>query len=149
KDDILTHGYGDWCPPGSVEPTATPPALTTTALFAHAVRCMSRIASHLDEHDDIQIFSMNSERLAKAFNARFFDAKKQTYGSQCADALALELNLANPASAASIAKSLNADVMETHHAHHTTGIFGTRYLYPALARHGYGASALALLRQTT
>ncbi len=49
KDDILSHGYGDWCPPGSVEPTATPPALTTTALFAHAARYMTQIAMKLNK----------------------------------------------------------------------------------------------------
>ncbi len=63
--------------------------------------------------------------------------------------MALQFNLCPEADKAAVAASLNADVMETHGAHHTTGIFGTRYLFPALASHGHGASALAVLRQTT
>lgn len=149
KDNIVSRGYGDWCPPGSVEPVDTPPALSITALFAQAAGCISQIATRLGHKDDATKFAAQKSDLQKAFNQKFFDAKKQTYGSQCADALALEFNLADPANVKAIAQSLNADVMETHKAHHTTGIFGTRYLHAALARNGHGTSALALLRQTT
>ena len=61
----------------------------------------------------------------------------------------LSFNLCPDADARAVAASLNTDVMETQKAHHNTGIFGTRYLHSALARNGYGSSALALLRQTT
>jgi alpha-L-rhamnosidase len=132
-----------------VEPTATPPALTTTALFAHAARCMHAVATRLDRSEDATTFKTHEVGITDAFNREFLNASRESYGSQCADAVALELSLAGPAQVKAIARAMNTDVMQTQKVHHTTGIFGTRYLYPALARNGYGASALALLRQTT
>ena len=133
KDGIISSGYGDWCPPGSVEPTATPPALTTTALFVHAARIMTRVAWQLQHPDDAAGFTAFATTSADAFNRKFFQPDKNSYGSQCADAMALELDLVSAANRSAVAAALNADVMQTHGAHHTTGIFGTRYLYPALA----------------
>ena len=88
KDNILSNGYGDWCPPGSVEPVVTPPALTTTALFAHAAGCMTQIAIKLNKQDDIDLFAAHAPKMIEAFDKKFYNAEKKTYGSQCADALA-------------------------------------------------------------
>jgi alpha-L-rhamnosidase len=149
KDGIQSRGYGDWCPPGSVEPVLTPPALTTTAWFAHAAKLVSRTAHLLGHRDDAARFETQSRDYAAALNHAFFKPDAKTYGSQCADAMALQLDLCPPEHRAAVAANLNRDVIETHKVHHTTGIFGSRYLHAALADGGYLDSALALLRQTT
>ena len=149
KDGILSHGYGDWCPPGSVEPPLTPPALTTTAWFVHAARIMQRVATIVKRDEDVATFAAMAKEYLAAFNHTFFKRDKQTYGSQCADAMALELDLCLADQVTAVAASLNRDVVEVHKTHHTTGIFGSPFLYSALARHGYGSTSLALLRQTT
>ena len=46
KDGILSNGLGDWCPPGSVQPTATPVPLTTTAWFVEAARITAKTWPH-------------------------------------------------------------------------------------------------------
>lgn len=148
-DGIASKGFGDWCPPGSVEPVRTPPALTTTAWLCHASRVMARVAKLLGHAADAADFAASGEQLAAAFNRAFFDVEGQTYGSQTADAMALELNLAPSGQRSAVAASLARDVMVTHGAHHTTGIFGSRYLFGALARNGHGAAVLAVLRQKT
>jgi alpha-L-rhamnosidase len=149
KDGIYSKGYGDWCPPGSVEPVLTPPALTTTAWFAHASRVMSRVARLLGKGEDEAAFAKHAEETRAAFVRKFFDPAKKSFGSQTANAMALELDLAPAEQREAIAANLNHDVMIEHKAHHTTGIHGSRVLFSALARHGYGAAALAVLRQTT
>jgi alpha-L-rhamnosidase len=149
KDGIFSNGYGDWCPPGSVEPTQTVPALTTTAWFTHAGRIMAQAARRLDRADDMATFESFAKRTKEAFNRSFFNESDNTYGSQCADAMALELKLCPPDHVAAVAESLRRDVIEKNNTHHTTGIFGSRFLHAALSRNGHGDAVLALLRQST
>lgn len=149
SDGIASKGFGDWCPPGSVKPVLTPVALTTTAWIGHAARVMALVARRLGRAEDAAVFASLAAELAAAFNRKFFDAAAKTYGSQTADAMALELRLAPPEHRSAVAASLARDVTLAHGAHHTTGIFGSRYLFDALSRNGHGAAALAVLRQTT
>src|SRR5439155_10145246 len=115
--------------------------------FAFAARVMKRVAG-IVRPQDVAMFNAMESEYTSAFNRKFFNGEKKTYGSQCADAMALELNLCDTDDVPAIAASLNRDI-EAHQFHHTTGIFGSRFLYSALARNGYGSTALALLRQTT
>jgi alpha-L-rhamnosidase len=147
KDGIFANGYGDWCPPGSVEPTLTPPALTTTAWLAHAARVMTMVANRSGRADDAAYFEEVAKRSLAAFNRVFFT--QDPYGSQCGDAMALALDLCPRDRMERVAAALKHDVVDVHKVHHTTGIFGSRFLHAMLARHGHGDVTLALLRQTT
>ena len=145
---IVSDGLGDWCPPGSVEPTATPVPLTTTAWFAEAAQLTSKTATLLGRTEEARDFAQLAERSIVALRVRYYDASAHSFGSQTADALALAFRLCPEADRQAVSDSLARDVAK-HGMHHTTGIFGSRWLFDSLAAGGHGDTALAVLTQTT
>jgi alpha-L-rhamnosidase len=149
KDGIVAKGYGDWCPPGSVQPVETPVELTTTAWFWRAADVMSRVAGVTGHPEDAAEYERLAAETLKAFNAKFFDPAKGGYGSQTADAVTLAWGMVPAGREQDVADSLARDVVERHKMHRSTGIFGSRYLYAMLARYGHADVAMSLLHQTT
>ncbi|NLF31052.1 MAG: family 78 glycoside hydrolase catalytic domain [Planctomycetes bacterium] len=146
---ILAGGYGDWFDPGvSAYPRFTPEELTTTVWYYRCTDVAARMAAHLGRGSAAERHAAQAERIARAFVARFYDAEHHTFGSQTADAMALQFGLVPPGAAAAVAASLAADVRR-HDTHLTVGIMGLRVLFDALTRHGYGQLALALMHQDT
>lgn len=149
KDGIFSKGYGDWCPPGSVQPVETPVALTTTAYLYRAAQIVASTAHILGDEAEAKEFEQLQETIGHAFNQHFLQRPTHTYGSQTANSLALAFGLAPTGEESPVAASLARDVVKTHHGHLATGIFGSRYLYGALSDSGYGAVARGILHQTT
>lgn len=147
---ILAGGFGDWCDPReSTHPTYTPEELTTTAWFAECSRIMVSIAGLLEKEYERDEYAQWHEAIAEAFRLRFYDSNKRTFGSQTADAMALHFGLAPSGAEDEIVNSLVRDIRETHHCHHSVGIFGLRYLFEVLTRRGHGKLALNLMHQDT
>ena len=146
KDGILEAGLGDWCPPGSVEPTQVPVPLTSTAYFYQDALIMAEAANALGKVDDADRYRALARRTREAFLAKFYDAGNKTLGSQTANAFALRLGLHPDEDRQAIADSLAADVKAK--GHHTTGITGSKHLYWALGEHGHGDAAMTLLHRT-
>jgi alpha-L-rhamnosidase len=149
KDGIVSKGYGDWCPPGSVQPVETPVELTTTAWLWRIADVMSRVANVAGHPNDAPEYERLATDTANAFNVRFFNSENGTYGSQTADAIALAWGLVPAGREHDVADALARDVVDHHKLHHSTGIFGSRYLYAALASYGHADVAMSLLHQTT
>ena len=144
---LLPDGYGDWCEPGNFLPENTDPILTTTAFYYHVAEIMSQIAAVLD--DDTQEFDQLSSEIKTAFIKKFYKEDDRTFGSQCADSMALNFKLFPKNDEEKIAKNLMENVMQKYDCHFSTGIFGQRFLYWALANYGYEKETLQLLNQTT
>ncbi len=149
KDFILYDGLGDWCPPGSVRPVETPVELTSTAFYYYDAGIMKTFAGILGKSDDERHYYILAKKIKAAFIRQFYDSGQRSYGSQTADALALYLGLFPDGDEAAVSASLNQNVIGKHHGHHSTGIFGSRHVYWALGRAGYGETVLNMLRQTT
>lgn len=149
KQWILYEGRGDWCPPRSIEPIETPVELTSTALFYYDCTIMSKMAEMLGHAEDAEKYGMWSKRIKEAFIAAFYNRDNHTFGSQTADSFALYLELLPERDAIETAASLADNVRVKHKGHHSTGIIGSRHLYGALSRYGYGDVAQTLLNQTT
>ena len=147
KDGLFVDGLGDWCPPGSVEPTATPPALTTTAWFVEAARRTAQVAAVLNRTEDARIFAAMAQSATAALQAKFFDAGAHSLHSQTADAMALAFNLIPESERQAVTDTLSRDVA-AHDNHHTTGIFGSRWLFDSLTKGGYGSTAMAVMHKT-
>jgi alpha-L-rhamnosidase len=62
--------------------------------------------------------------------------------------MALAFGLCPAGDEQAVANDLARDVVDRHHGHQSTGIFGSRYLFDRLAASGHGTVALAMLRQT-
>ena len=144
---IVSNGLGDWCPPGSVEPTSTPVPLTTTAWLIEAARVTAQTATLLGQTEEAREFTQMADRSAAALRAKYYDSAAHTFGSQTADALALAFDLCPTSDRQAVCDSLARDVVK-HGRHHTTGIFGSRRLFDALANGGHGDIAFDVLKQT-
>ena len=149
EEHIINSGYGDWCEPGNLQPKNTPVSITTTAFYFYAIKMMSVIAEVTGKNNDAKFFAELKEKIKSSFIKKFYDDKKSSFGSQCANAIALYLKLFPEGEEKKIAAALADDVTNNFDYHVSAGIFGTRYLYWALAEHGYEEIALKLLTQTT
>lgn len=149
KDNIIYEGYGDFFSPGSISPTRTPIALTSTAFYYLDVKLMSKMAKVLGKEKDAENYLKLSQEIKSAFNKKFYNEGNKTYGSQTGDCLALNFGLVQDGFEQDVAESLANDVIEKHNGHHSTGHMGSRYVYNELSKYGYGDVAQRMLNQTT
>ena len=137
---IVSHGLGDWYdlgpnPPGVAQLTPVP--LTATAFYYYDSWILSQAAALLGKADDAAHYAQSAEAIRAAFNERFFTAATGQYatGSQCANAIALVMGLAQPAQRQSVLEAIVKDVRSRGNAL-TAGDVGYRYLLHALAQGG-------------
>jgi hypothetical protein len=139
-NNIVSHGLGDWYdigpnPPGYAQLTPIP--LTATAFYYFDAWIVSQAATLLGKEDDARTYGQLATQIRTSFNKTFFDPQKQRYGtgSQCANAIALVMGLAEPENRDAVLKSLVEDV-ESRGDALTAGDVGYRYLLRALAEGG-------------
>ncbi len=139
-DHIVSHGLGDWYdigpkPPGYAQLTPIP--LTATAFYYYDAWVLSQTATLLGEPEDAKRYAGLASEIRKAFNREFFDASAGYYatGSQCANAIALVMDLAEREDRASVLEAIVKDVRQGGNAI-TAGDVGYRYLLRALAAGG-------------
>lgn len=135
---IVNHGLGDWYdigpkPPGFAQ--LTPQALTATAFYQHDTWILSQAARLLGKKAEARQFAKRAEEIRAAFNREFFNRTNRTYatGSQCANAIALVMNLCKPEHREAVLNAIVTDVRKTGL---TAGDVGYRYLLRALADGG-------------
>lgn len=137
RNGIVSHGLGDWCSPGTVRPTETPVALTSTAYYYYDAWLLSRIASIIGRSDDATQYKVLADSIKNAFQQRFYQPEHHSFGSQTADAFALFLELVPAGCEQATADALARDIIEKHNGHFSTGITGLKYLFGELCRYGY------------
>ncbi len=127
-------------------PVNTSNALTAAARYYGALLVTMRTAEVLGQPDDAQRWRELAARIKPVFIASFYDPAARTYGSQTADADALQFGLFPDGDEAALAQSLRDDVMIKAGGHISGGWFMDGI--PAmLSRYGYNDEA-ALLFQT-
>ncbi len=134
-DGIIRAGFGDWCPPGRVEPVATPVALTSTALYYRATTCLARLARSLGR----PVEAAELERRAGMVRGRFiaeFQTADGAFGSQTADTLVLTFGLCPTGMESTVAARL-AERVRANGSRFDTGIHGLRHFFDVLATYGY------------
>jgi len=149
KDYIISEGWGDLFEPGSVKSKRTPNALTSTAFFYYDADLMCEMAGVLGRKDDQKKYAELKENIKRAFVSNFYSEQEKGFGSQTADAIALNFELVPVGDENAVAENLKKDVVEKYDGHHSTGHMGTRYIYGELSRFGYGDVAQKMLNQTT
>lgn len=137
---IVSHGLGDWYdigpkPPGYAQ--LTPKALTATAFYYEGARILANTARMLGKAQDAIKYSRLTEEIKSSFNREFFNAKTRQYaeGSQCANAIALVMDLAPEEHRAAVLEAVVKDVRSRGNSL-TAGDVGYRYLLRALADGG-------------
>jgi len=149
KDYINYEGWGDLFEPGSVKSKRTPNELTSTAFFYYNAYIMNELAGALGKSEDKKKYSTLMMNIKSSFIKKYYHAENKTFGSQTADAIALNFGLIPKEEEAFVAESMKKDIVEKYNSHHSTGHMGTRYIYGELSRFGHGNIAQKMLNQTT
>jgi len=144
---ILGGGYGDWFDPGAESICShTDPALTTTFWFYRCAETMSRVAAVLLREAERRRYADWALRIRDAVQAAFYRPAAGSFGSQTADAMALEFGLAPQGEESRVLDALVRDI-RGRDIRLNTGVMGVRFLFEALTRRGQGDLALALMRR--
>ena len=135
-NNILSQGLGDWYDIGPDRPgfsQLTPKGLTATAIYYYDLTMMTHIAKLLDKTEDAKQYQQLAAAVKKSFNKKFFDTKSKQYGtgSQTANAMALFMNLVEPANKNAVIDNLVKDFRDRKNAL-TAGDIGYRYVLRAL-----------------
>ena len=153
-DDILSEGLGDWYDlgpaprPGAAQLTLPP--VTATAFYYYDAKVVAQTAALLGRPDEAAAFAAQAERIRASFNRHFFHPDTGTYasGSQCANAMALAMGLAEPGDRPRVLAALVHDV-EARGDAMTAGDIGYRYLLLALAEGGRSDLIYQMIDQDT
>ena len=137
KGGIITEGYGDWCPPNNTGQKRVSVALTSTALYYKSLWAMQKMALVVGEPQAAASYAAKAEVVRKAFNEKFFDARKNDYGTQTGNAFTLHCGLVPQGKEQAVADALARIIMADCGGHDVTGIFGHRALYTVLNDYGH------------
>jgi len=152
KDHIVSHGLGDWCdigpnPPG--ESQLTPKGVTATATYYYDIIILEKVAKLLGKTDAARKWAELGKNVRDAFNRTYFKADTGRYatGSQCANAMAVVLGLAEPKVVPKIVEHIVKDV-RAHGNRPPAGDVGHQFLLLALAGNGRSDVVFDMTRQT-
>jgi len=140
-DHIIDEGLGDWYDLGPADRPGfaqlTQPPITATAFYYYDAHLMSQIAGILGKQDDAERYAQLAQDIRQAWLREFRHADTGTYAtnSQCSNAIALVMGLAEPEDRESALAALVKDVRDRGNAM-TAGDVGFRYLLLALAQGG-------------
>lgn len=156
SDFLINSGYGDWCDPvpapgtprigGRGTPQWTSTTVTSTALFTQAANYMNKIAKVLNKSADASQYQTLYQNLSNGFHNALYDPETGHYGSQTADAMALQFGITPVALRQSVADALNKDVLEKWNGHSSVGALGQTYLYLSLSDYGYTDTAFNIFK---
>jgi len=156
SDFLIKSGYGDWCDPvrspgtprvgGRGTPQWTTTTVTSTALFTQAARYMGKIANTLKKEADKKTYNTLYNNLREGFHHALYDPVTQHYGSQTADAMALQFGITPEPLRQKVADALHRDVVENWKGHSSVGALGQTYLYLSLSDYGYTDTAFNIFK---
>ena len=140
KDNILTHGLGDWYDLGPDNPGVaqlTPKSVTATSIYFYDAILVSKMASLLGEKEDAVNFSALAEEIRRSFNSTFLDPVSKVYstGSQTAYSMPLFFGMVDDSIKPYVTDNLVKSINENNKAL-TAGDVGYRYLLKALEQEG-------------
>lgn len=136
KNHIVAYGLGDWFDIGPDSPgisQLTSNGVTATAIYYYNVSLMAKMASLLGNVNDAMYYSNLSDKIKEAFNSTFYNKKNGYYdrNSQASNAIAIYMDLVEPANKGRVLQNLIADIRSRNNAL-TAGDVGYRYVLRAL-----------------
>ncbi len=150
EDHIIDVGLGDWCVPGGNDhPRRIPVKHSSTMMFYEVALHMAELCRVLGYGEEKHSrYASLAAAIKESVIRNFYDKEKKSYGYHASDAVALMLGLfpegERDALFSSLTESLQAEHFEMH-----TGIYGNKYLIPALCLGGEGDMALRFLFNRT
>lgn len=140
KDNILSHGLGDWFdlgPKGPGEAQLTPKAFTATAIYYYDIKLLSEMAKALNNPDDVQKWTALAEKVKTSFNQMFFNEKTKVYstGSQTAMSMPLCVGLVDEQNRKAVFNNMTDSIVKSG-KRLTAGDIGYHFLVKALEEGG-------------
>jgi hypothetical protein len=140
KNNIVSHGLGDWFDYGPKEPgpaQLTPMALTATSIYYYDLKLLTEMAALLGKKDEQQRLTSWSNEVKDSFNKEFFNPKTCVYstGSQTAMSMPLCFGMVDESLKSKVVANL-VDTIKTHNKALTAGDVGFHYLVQALTEGG-------------
>ena len=136
---ILRQGLGDWYDYGPGRAgfaQNTPMPLVSTAHYYWWTKLVGEMVAAADPREGTRL-QARADSIKAAFIRTFYHPENYRYasGSQCAQAIALEMNLVPEGAREGVLRQLIADIHQ-HGDRLTTGDVGNRYLFHALIHNG-------------
>lgn len=144
-DGTITHGLGDWCPPGGNVNIDCPVPVSSSAFHILDVSLMSRIAKVLGKAQDATDYSAKLGFLIDSFNREFYNEETGSYGSQTGNTMALEIGIVPEENKTKVAAAIVKNIHEAFDGFVNTGIFGIGRIFKVLCENGYQDEAYRLL----
>ncbi len=138
---IISRGLGDWCPPlGNSHERRVPVPESSTAMFYETACLMDELSKELGLPTALDYAEL-AARIKEAFNRHFWLADLHRYSTWGTCGVALMTGLYPDGERDALVKAL-LQLMEKDNYAMSTGIYGNKYLIPALSIEGYGDIAL-------
>lgn len=151
--------YGDWCvPPESLElirskdpARLTDGGLISSAFYYQLLGIMKKFAKITSADADIEYYNQLSERIGKAFNAKYLNTATNTYANNTvtANVLPLAFGLVPENLKEKVFQNMVHEVEVTKNGHISTGVIGTQFLMRTLTNFGRGDLAYKLASNKT
>lgn len=141
ENHIVDFGLGDWYDYDGIHRAGfsrnTSVAIVATAHYYLDLCKLVEAAKLVGNNYDAERYAALAEDVKQAFNERFFheDTNQYDTGSQCANALAIYMDLVPADRRQAVLDNLVKDV-KAHGTRLTTGDVGNRYLFQVLADNG-------------
>lgn len=147
KNDLVTKDkYGDWCvPPESLHliksrdsTRQTDGILIATAYYYHLAELMQRFAWLLGKKEDAVAFKNQMQRVASAFNQRFFHPQTAQYSNNTvtANLLPLFFGMVPLNKKEAVFQNLVQKIVNEHKEHVSSGVIGVQWLLRSLTTNG-------------
>ena len=138
---IISRGLGDWCPPtGNRGDRRIPVPESSTAMFYETACLMDELSKELGLPTALDYADL-AARIKEAFNREFWIPALHRYSTWGTCGVALMTGLYPDGEHDALVKAL-VELIEADDYAMSTGIYGNKYLIPALSVEGYGDMAL-------
>jgi alpha-L-rhamnosidase len=134
---------GDWSQPDKLPPDE----MVHTFYLWRCADLTAKSARVLGSEEEYKKNATLAERTRKAFQTRFFNEEKGTYGAYGGNIFALKMGVPDNQKARVVA-SLKADII-ANDGHLDTGIFGTQFFFEVLSENGLHEMAYEAMNKRT
>lgn len=142
KDPCYWETLGDWVPPYEMVPNN----LVHTWYYWRCADITAKVASLLGHNDDAASYSDLAAKIKHAFQTKFYDVTKGTYGPYGGNIFALAMGIPDY-QVPRVLSALNKDI-QAKNGHLDTGIFGTSLFFTTLAKYGLSDVAYEAMNKT-
>jgi alpha-L-rhamnosidase len=149
KDLLIDVGLGDWAPSGGNQhPRRMPVKHSSSMMFYEICVRMTELIEALGLGEDKASYYRDlGEQIKESIIRNLYDKEKHSYGYWGSDGVALQLGLYPDGDRDALVSALAAMIEGEDYDMHT-GIYGNKYLAPALCENGLGDMALDVLFTT-